>query len=225
VLVAIGLWMRLSLTETPAFARVMARAERVRLPLLAVCREHARALVAGTLAALATFVLFYLMTVFALSWATSRLGYSREQFLWLQMAGVVAFALTIPLSAWWADRRGGKATMILATLAVFAFGLAFAPLFGAGEAGAFAFLVLGLGVMGLTYGPLGSVLAQLFPAAVRYTGASVAFNLAGIFGASLAPYIATWMAQHYGLAYVGYYLCGAAVLTLAGLYAAAPVAD
>ena len=61
--------------------------------------------------------------------------------------------------------------------------------------------------MGLTYGPLGSALAELFPAAVRYTGASLTFNLAGIVGASLAPYAATWLATNHGLPAVGYYLC------------------
>jgi MFS family permease len=71
--------------------------------------------------------------------------------------------------------------------------------------------------MGMTYGPLGTVLSELFPTAVRYTGSSLAFNFAGIFGASLAPYIATWLAHNYGLQYVGYYLTTAALLTIVGL--------
>jgi MFS family permease len=71
--------------------------------------------------------------------------------------------------------------------------------------------------MGLTYGPLGTTLTELYPTAVRYTGASLSFNLAGIIGASLAPYIATWLATHYGLEYVGYYLSSAGVLTLIAL--------
>ena len=66
-------------------------------------------------------------------------------------------------------------------------------------------------------GPVGTILAGMFPTAVRYTGASLAFNLSGIFGASLAPYVATWLALHHGLASVGYYLTGAAVLTLLAL--------
>jgi MFS family permease len=73
--------------------------------------------------------------------------------------------------------------------------------------------------MGLTYGPLGPALSELFPTRVRYTGSSLAFNLAGIFGASLAPYVATWLAQNFGLPYVGYYLTGASALTLVGLLA------
>jgi len=215
-LVLIGLWMRLRLTETPAFARAMAQHERVKVPMFNVFAHHPRALISGTFAALATFVIFYLMTVFALSWATSKLGYSRESFLIVQMVGVLFFALLIPFSAWLADRRGGRFTMILATVLIFAFGIAYAPLFA--QSG-LLFMVVGMCVVGMTYGPLGTVLAQIFPTAVRYTGASLAFNLAGIFGASLAPYLATWLAKTYGLAYVGYYLSAAAVLTLLALWA------
>jgi metabolite-proton symporter len=215
-LVLMGLWMRLRLNETPAFARAMAQHERVKVPMFDVFSRHPRALISGTFAALATFVIFYLMTVFALSWATSRLGYSRESFLIVQMVGVLFFALFIPVSAWLADRRGGRFTMLLATVLIFAFGIAYAPLLA--HSG-MLFMVVGMCVVGITYGPLGTVLAQIFPTAVRYTGASLAFNLAGIFGASLAPYLATWLAKTYGLAYVGYYLSAAAVLTLLALLA------
>jgi MFS family permease len=76
---------------------------------------------------------------------------------------------------------------------------------------------VGLSLMGMTYGPLGTVLSELFPTAVRYTGSSLTFNFAGIFGASLAPYIATRLATNYGLRYVGYYLTVAALITIAGL--------
>jgi MFS family permease len=218
-LVIVGLWVRLRITETPDFQKTLERDERVRLPMLTVLKEHRRALLAGTFAAMATFVLFYLMTVFALSWGTSRLGYSREQFLILQMAGVLFFAAGVPLAALYADRRGRRRAMIVASVAIFAFGLLFAPLFSSGSAaGVLLFLALGLGIMGLTYGPCGTILAEMFPTEVRYTGASLAFNLAGIFGASLAPYVATQLAQQHGLAYVGYYLCGAAALTLLALW-------
>ncbi len=218
VLVGLGLWIRLKLTETPAFQRALDRHERVRLPMLVVLTRHPRALLAGMFAALATFLLFYLMTVFALSWGTSSLGYSRDAFLWMQMLGVVLFALTIPLSAIYADRRGARTAMIAATVAIALFGLLFAPMFVAGSlGGTLLFLSIGLALMGFTYGPVGTILAGMFPTSVRYTGASLAFNLSGIFGASLAPYIATWLALHQGLASVGYYLTGAAVLTLLAL--------
>jgi metabolite-proton symporter len=214
VLVVVGLWMRLRLTETPAFARAMAQHERVEVPMFDVFAKHPRALISGTFAALATFAIFYLMTVFALSWATSKLGYTRSEFLIVQMIGVVFFALTIPLSAWMADKRGGRFAMIAATLLIFVFGIVYASLFSHSD---LAFMIVGMCVVGITYGPLGTVLAQIFPTAVRYTGASLAFNLAGILGASLAPYLATWLAKTYGLPYVGYYLSATAVLTLLAL--------
>jgi metabolite-proton symporter len=218
LLVFVGLYVRLRLTETPAFQQAMEHNERVRVPILSVVREHPVALVLGTFAAIATFVVFYLMTVFALSWGTTALGYSREEFLILQMIGVIFFGITIPVSAVIADRRGRRAMLIAATIAIIAFGLLFAPLFGSGNvAGVTAFLSLGLALMGFTYGPLGTALAELFPTSVRYTGASLTFNLAGILGASLAPYIATWLASHHGLASVGYYQSVAGILTLVAL--------
>jgi metabolite-proton symporter len=217
-LVFVGLYVRLRLTETPEFRRAIENHERVRVPMLTLWGRHARVVLLGTFAAVATFVLFYLMTVFTLSWATSALGYTRRQFLILQMFGVLFFALAIPISALIADRRGRYGMLIAATLGIMVFGLAFAPLFRSGsESAVLAFLAVGLALMGLTYGPLGTTLTELYPTAVRYTGASLSFNLAGIIGASLAPYIATWLATRYGLAYVGYYLSAAGLVTLFAL--------
>jgi metabolite-proton symporter len=218
VLVLVGLYVRLTITETPVFRETLDRRERVKVPMFTVFREHTRMLVVGTMASLATFVLFYLMTVFALAWGTSALGYTREKFLVMQLFGIVFFALTIPLSAIFAE-RGRRSTLLGVTAAIGGFGLIMAPMFEAGTAGAVLAMALGLSLMGMTYGPLGTVLSELFPTAVRYTGSSLTFNLAGIFGASLAPYIATWLARNYGLAYVGYYLTAAALLTIAGLLA------
>jgi metabolite-proton symporter len=218
LLVLVGLYVRLRLTETPAFQAVLERKQLVRVPALAVLREHRRALVLGTLLAVATFVLFYLMTVFTMSWGTSALHFSRKQLLLLQLFAVLFFGLTIPLSAVLADRRGARAAMIMVSVLIAVFGLLFKPLFGAGQLGAIAvFMVVGLSLTGLTYGPLGTLLSELFPASVRYTGASLSFNLAGIIGASLAPYIAMWLASHFGVEYVGYYLTVAALLSLGAL--------
>ncbi len=219
VLVLVGLWVRLRINETPDFRKTIAQGERVRLPMLQVLARHPRALLTGTFSILATFVLFYLMTVFALSWATSQLGFARQQFLLLQMIGVLFFAAGIPVAALFADRYGRRLAMVLASIAIVAFGLGYAALFASGGmGGALLFLVIGMFITGLTYGPCGTLLAEMFPTPVRYTGASLAFNLAGIFGASLAPYVAMRLAKDYGLAYVGYYLSAAAVLTLLALW-------
>jgi len=215
VLVLLGLYVRLTITETPVF-QALERHKRVRLPLLVLLRDHAATVVIGILVSLTAYVLFYLLAVFALSWSTSALGYTREGFLAMQLFGILFFALTTPISA--ALARGGRRRLLLwVNAAIFAFGLAMPSLFESGTAGTMAMLVLGLSLMGLVYGPLGTVLSELFPTAVRYSGSSLAFNLAGIFGASLAPYTAVWLARRYGLRSVGFYLCAVALLSIAGL--------
>ena len=215
-LVFVGLWVRIAIHETPAFRHMLDKGGPVRAPVMSVVRNHFKPLVAGILICLATFVLFYLMIVFALSWGTTALGYPRSQFLSMQIFDVLFFAVTIPISALLAE-RGRKTTMVCVTSAIFLFGLVLAPIFSAGPGGALGMMALGLLLMGFTYGPLGTMVSELFPTSVRYSGSSLAFNLSGIFGASLAPYIATWLAKNWGLQYVGYYLCGSAVLTLFGL--------
>lgn len=217
-LVWVGLFVRLRLEETPVFRKNQEAQKRVPVPFFEVFRSHAPALILGTLLALTVFVDFYLMTVFTLSWGTQHLGYTREAFLLMQMFGVLFFALTIPLSSWLADRYGRRISQMVIMIGVMGFGLGFGALFGSGKTPLVLLsLGLGLALMGLSYGPLGTLLAELFPTRVRYTGASLTFNLAGIFGASLAPYAATALATRYGLPFVGYYLAAAAGISLAAL--------
>jgi metabolite-proton symporter len=223
-LVLVGLYVRLTIAETPVFREALSRREQVKMPIVVVFRDYPRVLLVGTMMSLATFVLFYLMTVFALSWGTTALGYSRDKFLTIQMLGILFFAAAIPIGGILAQ-RGRRRTLLWVTVAIGAFGLIMAPMFAAGTTGAVLMMVLGLSLMGLTYGPLGTALSELFPTPVRYTGSSLTFNFAGIFGASLAPYIATWLAKNYGLQYVGYYLAAAAALTLVGLLAARETKD
>jgi metabolite-proton symporter len=216
VLVLLGLYVRLTITETPVFQASLERSAPVGVPIFTVIRHHAREVAAGILVCLATFVLFYLMTVFALSWGTTALHYNRATFLVIQLVGILFFAITIPISALLAE-RGRRPVMFAVTALIAAFGLVLAPLFSAGPTGALIMMILGLALMGFTYGPLGTIVSELFPTAVRYTGSSLAFSFAGIFGASLAPYAATWLARKYGLPYVGYYLTASAVLSFIGL--------
>jgi metabolite-proton symporter len=224
VLVILGLYVRLTITETPVFREAVDRHERVKVPMLTVFRDHTKTVFLGVLVSLTAFVIFYLMTVFALSWGTSALGYSREKFLVMQLFAILFFALTIPISAVLAE-QGRRRMLIWMNIAVGAFGLVLGPLFAAGTTGAVLMMVIGMSLVGLVYGPLGTVLSELFPTSVRYSGSSLTFNLAGIFGASLAPYAATYLAKNYGLQYVGYYLTTAAVLSLAGLLATKETKD
>jgi metabolite-proton symporter len=217
ILVFVGLYVRLKIEETPDFIDAMEKNERVKMPMHDVIFKNTRVLFFGTIAATTTFVIFYLMTVFCLSWGTSVLHYSRSTFLLAQMVGVLFFAIGIPIAGLLADKYGRGNILIGATTIIFLFGLVFAPLFSTGSLFlTIVFLSIGLLLMGFTYGPLGAALAEVFPTAVRYTGASLTFTLAGILGASLAPYLATSLATQYGLDYVGYYLSTCALLSLFG---------
>ncbi|MCW3089988.1 MAG: yhjE [Ferruginibacter sp.] len=218
LLVWVGLYVRLKLVETPDFLKIIEKNERVNLPIREVMGKHAKALVLGTFVSVTVFLLFYLMTVFTLSWGTSNLNYSHSGFLVAQMISMVFFAVGILISAAFADRYGRSNILMIASICVFIFGLFFSHLFIAGHlALLIGFLSFGMFLMGISYGPLGTALAEIFPVAVRYTGASLSFTLAGILGASLTPYLATRLAKDYGIQYVGYYLSLAAGFTLLSL--------
>lgn len=217
VLVLVGLYVRLTITETPIFAEAVKKdAAKVKVPAIAVFKDHPKMLILGTMISIVAYALFYMMSVFSLSWGVSALGYTRNEFLVMQLFAILFFAATIPFSGIMAE-HGRRRFMIWMTAVAIGFGFAMPPLFESGSAGAVIMLCLGFGLTGLVYGPLGTVLSELFPTRVRYTGSSIAFNVAGIFGASLAPYAATWFAQNYGLQFVGYYLSAVSALSLVGL--------
>lgn len=219
VLVLVGLWVRLRIHETPEFQRVIDRAERVQAPAVTLFARHKTALVLGALGGTTTFIIFYLLTVWALAWATGQMGLARADILPIQLIGVLFFAAFIPIAALAADRYGQLRVLMAASVAIGLFGFLVAPLFGLGLSGLLIFFALGFALMGCTYGPLSAAMARPFPPQVRYTGASMAFNLSGILGASLAPYIATTLGKSHGLGAVGLYLTGAAVLTALALWA------
>jgi MFS family permease len=152
VLVLVGLYVRLTITETPVFREAITRRERVKVPMLTVFREHPGTVVVGTLV--------------ALSWGTTALGYSRQKFLVMQLFAIVSFAVFIPVGALLAE-KGRRITLLWITAAIGAFGLVMAPMFLAGTNGAVLMMTVGLSLMGLTYGPLGTVLSELFPTSVR----------------------------------------------------------
>lgn len=218
ILVVVGFYIRLKITETPSFVQSVETKKQVKMPLFTVFKSYQKELVFGTLAAVTTFVLFYLMSVFTLSWATTDLGFSRRDFLIIQLFSVLFFMIAIPISALLADRFGRRLILVTISLLIAFFGLFFSFFFNSESSSLVTvFSCLGMTLMGLTYGPLGTFLSELFPTEVRYTGASMTFNLAGILGAAFAPMIAIWLAKNYGIAYVGFYLSGAALLTFVSL--------
>lgn len=215
LLVFVGLYIRLKLHESPAFQNVLNKQSAVKVPLKDVLTKHIRKVVLGMLATVCTLVVFYLMTIFALNWGTTALGYSRDTFLKIQLIATVCFGLCIPISALSAEKFGRKITSIAICILTMIFGLFFSTFFVADNVlSVLVFLCLGLSIMGLTYGPLGTILSEIFPVSVRYTGTALSYNFGSILGASFAPLIATQLAQNYGLHAVGYYLSIAAGVSL-----------
>lgn len=220
LLVIVGFYIRLKITETPSFEHALQTKKQVEIPLITILKTYKKELIFGTFAAVATFVVFYLMTVFSLSWATTNLGFSRRGFLLIQLFSIFFFVLGIPVSALLADRFGRKEILVLISVLMICFGFSFSFFIQSGSTAIITlFVCIGMGLMGLTYGPIGTFLSELFPTEVRYSGASLTFNLAGILGASFAPLIAIWLATNYGIGYVGYYLSAAAFISALALLA------
>lgn len=248
VMVIIGLWVRLKLVETPAFTKVLESKEVAKLPLGRVFKASWRQLILGTFIMLATYVLFYLMTTFTLTFGTRAasldaakaaaaktgkpmtdaaaaafvpgLGYTRNDFLWMLIAGVVFFGIFTLVSGPLAEKFGRRKMLISVTAGIFVFGLLFVPLFSGGFVGTMAVLIIGFTLMGLTFGPMGAILPELFPTNVRYTGSAIAYNVSSILGAAVAPFIAVWLWEMAkgSPVLVGVYLSVMSVLTLLALF-------
>jgi metabolite-proton symporter len=248
VMVIIGLYVRLKLIETPAFTKVLESNEVAKLPLARVFKTSWRPLILGTFIMLATYVLFYLMTTFTLTYGTRAssldaakaaaekagkpmteaaaaafvpgLGFTRNDFLWMLIAGVVFFGIFTLVSGPLAEKYGRRKMLIAVTAGIFAFGLLFVPLFSGGFVGTMALLIIGFSLMGLTFGPMGALLPELFPTNVRYTGSAVSYNVSSILGAAVAPFIAVWLWEMAkgSPVLVGVYLTVMSVLTLVALF-------
>jgi metabolite-proton symporter len=227
VMVIVGLWVRLRLVESDAFTKIVTTKKVAKLPLAAVFKTNWRELILGTFIMLATYVLFYLMTTFSLSYGRAAtdapvagLGYSYTTFVLMMIGGVVFFGIFTLASGPWADRFGRRRTLLWVTSGIVVFGFLFVPLLGAGFIGVMIFLVLGFTLMGMTFGPMGALLPELFPTQVRYTGSAFAYNMSSILGAAVAPFIAVWLwtLGEGSPFWVGVYLSVMGLVTLVALY-------
>ncbi len=206
ILVGVGLWVRLKLAETPIFSAALAKAPPPRVPVGTLLARYPLETLAGVFSVVSTFALFYLMTVFALGYGTSSLHIDRREFLGVQLFAILFMAGGILLSGVLADRTSPRWVMIME------------PMLTSGSLLQIGILLsMGLGVMGLVYGPLGAQLSGLFPPLVRYTGASIAFSVGGILGGGVAPILAKDLADHGQLSMVGFLLAGSGVLSLVAL--------
>ncbi|MGQ3490889.1 MFS transporter [Limosilactobacillus mucosae] len=216
VLVVIGLYVRHRLQETPLFKLAQERDNTTRSPLKVVFKENWREILKGTFLMGATYAMFFTLTTWSLSFATTALGFSHSEFLLLLMAAIVEFAVLIMTTSVLADKVGRKKVLMTASVALVVFSLVF-PYFLEGQhnmVGMLLFLGLGFVVMGTLYGPVGAVLPELFPTKVRYSGAGITYNLAAVVGAAVAPTITTWLISAFGLHYAGMYMFVLAVVSV-----------
>ena len=218
LLVVVGLWVRLKLSETPAFTAAMERAAPVDVPIAEVLRVYPWQTISGTFAVIACFALFYLSTAFAIGYGTAILHIARNTFLGVLLAAILMLAAGIAVAGVWSDKSSPRRVLMVGCGLGIVFAVALAPMLGSGSlVTIWLFLSMALFVMGLAYGPLGAWLPSLFPARVRYTGCSLAFNIGGILGGGLAPLVAQALAQRGGLGFVGLYLGVATALSLVAL--------
>ncbi|CAJ1500100.1 MFS transporter [[Mycobacterium] kokjensenii] len=215
VMVVVGLYVRLRLAETPVFAQAVAGGKRVNAPIAELLRGSWRQLIIGTLVMVVAYTIFYIVTTWSLSYCTAErspdgtgLGYGYAEFLGLQLIAVLFFIAMLPIVGTLADRLGRRPLLLSFTAAIMVYGTTFGVFLNptASTGTMLAFLIIGMTLMGLVFGPMSAVLPELFPTNVRYTGSGVAYNAASILGAAVAPFITTWLVASHGVTWVGGYL-------------------
>jgi metabolite-proton symporter len=218
LLVGVGLYVRFKLAETPAFTAAQQKKELHVMPLKALFHQHLGAVALGALAMVVCYNLFYTATVFCLSYGTKELGIPRVEFLQLLCVAVLFMTLATPVSAGLSDQFGRRPVLLTSSLLAVLAGFALAPLMQGGVMAILGFLALALFLMGASFAPMGAFLPEQFPVALRYSGAGLAYQLGGILGASLAPYISQLLVIKGGLAWVGAYMSAMAMVSFVAVY-------
>ncbi|MET9429174.1 MFS transporter [Streptomyces sp. NPDC003036] len=215
VLVGVGLFVRLKISETPVFARVAAAREASWVPFVEVLRRHPRELLLGAGGMVVAYGLFYTATTYCLAYATAELGMDRGVVLALSLVACLFLAAGTWVAATRSDSVGRRTLVLAGTGLAGLWGLVLFPLLDTAQP---VLVALALGValflMGVVYGPMGAYLPELFPARVRYSGASLAYSLGGVLGGAVTPLVATRLQASFGSASVGWYVAAMAVVSV-----------
>ncbi len=216
ILIGVGLFVRLNISETPDFERIKATQTLVKIPLLQVLRTSFKTVILAVGALFVIYAGFYIFTTFVLSYGSS-IKVSNTTILNATICGAIAMAITIPLGASLSDRVGRLPVYLAGTVFL---GLVALPAFWLIDTRSPLLidlaLVLGMGGVGLMYGPQAAIFSEIFAANIRYSGASLSFQIASMFAGGLTPFIATALLARFNYASwpIGLYLIGMAVITL-----------
>jgi MFS family permease len=207
VLIVVGLYVRLTLADTPVFKTLLDRQKPPSFPLGELLRQHGRRTVLGSLVVAACYTLIYLGAVLALSYGTAVLRMPPTGFLGLECVGMIVSAIAIAIAALLSDRLGRRPVLLGGLALTALFGTLLERVLSGGSATmVMLFFYMGLFLMGIIVAPLGAFLPELFPTRIRFSGVSITYSLGSILGASVTPYVVQSLADRGGLLWVGVYL-------------------
>ncbi len=217
ILVAVGLYIRLGIMETPTFAKLVAEQKVERTPIIEVIRSEPRTILLSAFARMSEQAPFYIFTAFIFSYGVTTLNVSRDFLLIAVLAASVLSFLWIPLFGHISDQIGRKKMYMLGALTTGIFGFVYFGLLNTGSLVLiFIAIVLSLIPHDMQYGPQAALIAESFPGRLRYSGASLGYQLASVIAGGPAPLIATWLFSRYHSAYaIAGYIAICAVITLA----------
>jgi MFS family permease len=215
-LVAIGLYIRLNILETPVFRRLVSESKIERTPMIEVIRRQPRDILLSALARMGEQAPFYLYTAFVFTYGIKVLGASRELLLSAVLTGSALSFFTIPLSGYLSDRIGRKRMYMIGAAATGVFGFIYFALLNTAVPGwIFLAIILSLIPHSMMYGPQAALIAESFTGRLRYSGASLGYQLASIIAGGPAPLIAAWLFAQYGSGYaIAGYVLFCAILSL-----------
>ncbi|MBN9792562.1 MFS transporter [Pseudonocardia sp. TMWB2A] len=214
LLIGVGLFVRLRIEESDAFEATKASGSVAKLPVLEAVTRQPREVFLGAFVTTTVFAFFYIGVTYLTTYGTAVLEHPRTTVLALGIIGGAVFAVTTIIGAVASDRRGRRRLVLTGNLASVVVGLIAFPVLDIGTVWSFGLgMCLVLGVVGFAYGPVGAMLPELFSAQYRYTGAGLAYNLAGVLGGAVTPLVATALVASYGSTAIGFYLAFLALVS------------
>src|ERR1700736_1264081 len=216
ILVGVGLWIRLGILETPIFSKLLSEQKVEKQPTWEVIKRNPKEIILSAFVRLAEQAPFYIFTTYVFAYGTGVLKLNRDFLLWAVLAASVLSFVTIPLCGHISDRIGRKKMYMIGAVTVGIFGFVY---FGLLNSGSTVLIVIAvfppLVPPAQMYGPQAALIAESFTGRLRYSGASLGYQLASIIAGGPAPLIATWLYSEYKSAYaVAGYIAVCAIITL-----------